>query len=205
MAIIAENNGENYEIMEAGNYLARCYQMIQIGTVKEEFQGKEKMTPKVMLRFEFPTEQKIFKEENGMQPYSLLKEFSLYMNDKANLRRFLESWRGKAFTDAQCAKFDITVLIGVPCMVNVIHKENTKGNMRAVIGSISPLMKGLECPAQINPSLILSYDNFNFEAYGKLPEFLRQKIASSNEYKAISNAPFVDVSSETEPIDGLPF
>jgi hypothetical protein len=189
MAIIAENNGGNYEIMEAGNYLARCYQMIQIGTVEEEFQGKKKQTPKVMLSFEFPTEQKVFKEENGMQPYSLSKEFSLYMNDKANLRKFLESWRGKAFTEEQSAKFDITVLIGIPCMVNVIHKENSKGNIRANIGSISPLMKGLECPPQINPSLILSYDNFNHEAYSKLPEFLREKIASSKEYKQLTALP----------------
>jgi len=39
MAIIAENKGQNREPIPQSNYVARCYQMIEIGTVKEEFEG----------------------------------------------------------------------------------------------------------------------------------------------------------------------
>ena len=44
MSIIAENKGGDFVLIPAGNHLARCYGMVQIGTVKEEtgiYAGKE--------------------------------------------------------------------------------------------------------------------------------------------------------------------
>lgn len=44
MPIIAENTGGNFVLIPAGNHLARCYEMIQIGTVVETsgiYVGKE--------------------------------------------------------------------------------------------------------------------------------------------------------------------
>ena len=69
MAIYAESNGSgNYTPMEAGVYVARCTQLIQIGSVTEEINGESKTLHKVRFGFEFPEEKKVFKEENGEQP-----------------------------------------------------------------------------------------------------------------------------------------
>lgn len=100
MAIIATSEGGSQrEPMPAGNYPARCISMIHIGTVPEEYQGEKKMQDKVRITWEFPTEQKVFKEENGEQPYNLSKEFTLSLNEKANLRKVLRNWRGVDFTE----------------------------------------------------------------------------------------------------------
>jgi len=155
--INATNSGNaNREIIPAGNYIARCYSMIHVGTVEEDIMGVMKTHNKVNITWELPTELKVFNEAKGEQPLVISKEYNLYMNDKANLRKDLESWRGKAFTDEQAEKFDITNLLGVPCMLNIIHKTSKKGKDYAVISSITPIPRGLACPPQIKLIFILA-------------------------------------------------
>lgn len=134
MPIIAENSGTNYTPIPAGNHIARCYEMIQIGTVIEQtgiYAGKE--SHKVRLTWETPDEKHDFGK--GLQPFSISKEFTLSMNEKATLRKMLESWRGKAFTEDEAKRFDITKLLGKPCMISVIHKVSKTGKNYAEISS----------------------------------------------------------------------
>jgi len=203
MAIIAENKGGTFEPMPSGNYVARCYSMIQIGTVEEEYEGQKKKTSKVRLSFEFPTELKVFKEELGEQPFALSKEYTLSMHEKASLRKDLENWRGQAFTEAEAKSFDVSNLIGKSCMINVIHKVDSQGTMRAKISSISTMPKGLQAPTQINPTQLLSYDNFDYKLFETLPEYLRKKIESTPEYLAMENKE--SVKQVIDSNDSLPF
>lgn len=190
MAITATNSGshKDFEPIEAGTYAARCISMIEIGTITESFQGEEKRMRKVRITWELPTEQKVFKEENGEQPYVVSKEFTLSMHEKATLRKYLQDWRGQAFTEAEAKAFDISVLLGKPCMLSVTHKVSEKnGKTYAEIAGVSKLMKGLECPPQINPTTELSYDNFVWDTYNNLPQYLRDKIASSEEFQRMQS------------------
>src|SRR6476646_4032953 len=122
MSINATNNGVMRELIPAGNYIARCYQMIEIGTVDEFVMGKPVRAKKVRIGWELPTELKVLREEKGEQPLVISKEYTLSMNEKANLRKDLKSWRGRDFTEDELRAFDITNLLGVPCMLNIIHK-----------------------------------------------------------------------------------
>lgn len=187
MAINATNNGTKRELIPAGNYVARCYQMIEIGTVNEFIQGQNKQLTKVRIGWELPTELKVFKEENGEQPLVISKEYTLSLNEKSNLRKMLASWRGKDFTEDQAKSFDITVLIGVPCMLNIIHKPKKADPSQVYeeIGSISALPKNFSAPSAILPPFILSYDEFNEERFNSLPDFIKQKMQGSLEYAAL--------------------
>jgi hypothetical protein len=211
-SIVATNTGGgDFAPMEAGMYVARCVQMIQIGTVTENIQGKEKTLHKVRFGFEFPTEKKVFKEEKGEQPYFLSKEYTLSMHEKATLRLHLETWRGKKFTEEESKSFDVTRLLKVPCMINVVHKVSEKsGKTFAEIGSISPLMKGMVCPEQINETSLLCYDDFNEQLFESLPDFLKDKIKSSVEYFAmkhgsISQEPISENVAQDSAESELPF
>jgi len=99
MAILATNTGtgNNFEPIEAGSYPARCYSMIHIGTIKENFQGDEKTMNKVRITWELPTELKVFKEENGEQPHVVSKEFTLSLHEKATLRAFFKKLERQRF------------------------------------------------------------------------------------------------------------
>ncbi len=199
MAIIATSErGSKRTPMESGMYMARCVQQIQIGTVTEEINGELKTLHKVRLGFEFPTELKAFKEENGEQPYFLAKDYTLSMHEKATLRQHLETWRGKKFSEDEAKSFDVTRLISVPCMINVIHKVSKKGDTFAEIGSISPLVKGMVCPDQINPTQVLSYDNFNWELFESLPSFIKEKMKTSVEFGSLLSQNNKEISSENK-------
>ncbi|GAB2540117.1 phage replication initiation protein, NGO0469 family [Rufibacter soli] len=210
MAIIATSNGtKSYTPVEAGNYMARCYSMVHIGTRLENIQGTEKELNKVRLSFELPTETKEFKEGEGEQPYIVSKEYTLSMHEKSSLRKDLESWRGQVFTEAEAKSFDITKLLGVPCMLNIIHKQSKAGNPYAVISSISKMPKGFTCPDQINDSFEFSVAEFDMAKFATLPEFLQDAVKESKEYKAQQHPQHMEVvgsSMESEDDDtGLPF
>jgi len=186
MAITAKK-GEAFEkeLIEAGNYVARCYKMIEIGTVEEEFLGVKKQMHKVRIGWELPTELKTFNPEKGEQPCVIDKEYTLSLADKANLRKDLQSWRGKAFSDDEAEAFDITKLLGVPCMLNIIHVQGKKDPTKTyqAIGSVSPMPKGLVCPPQVNDTFVFDYENFDDEKFNLLPDFLKEQIVKTPEYK----------------------
>lgn len=201
MSITAKKPESNFEIVPAGNHIARCYSMIEIGTEEIEYNGEKKKAYKVRVTWELPHEKKVFNPERGEQPFSVSKDYTLSMHEKANLRHDLQSWRGKAFTDEEARAFDITKLIGVPCMLNVIHTVSKgNGNTYANIAGVTPVPKGMEVPAQINKSFVLSYDNFDEAAFQGLPDWLRERIQKTPEYRK-RNDKFVD----TDPGDGFEY
>jgi hypothetical protein len=207
MAIIAQNKtGGTSTPIEAGTYVARCYSMIYMGTIPEEFQGQKKDMKKVRITWELPTELKVFKAENGEQPQVIGKEFTLSMHEKGTLRKMLQSWRGKAFTEDEAASFDITKLLGKPCMLSIVHKQSKTGNTYAEIATISPLMKGMTCPEQINQSFEFNVLEFNEDSFKTLPDFIKDKVKKSAEYLELMNPqPAKEANAIEDESDDLPF
>lgn len=208
MSIPASNNSKPRELIPAGNYVARCYSMVHIGTVKESYKGETKLLNKVRIGWELPEEKRIFHADKGEEPMVISKEYTLSLNDKANLRKMLASWRGKDFTEAETKSFDITKLIGVPCMLNIIHKPGKEDPSKIYqdISSISAMPKGVKAPAQVNKSQILAYDDWDDEVFNKLPEFLQNKIMTSLEYAAMIEPEATHIEPElVQSDDGLPF
>lgn len=179
--IIPKPTQNNFEPIPAGNYVGRCISMIDLGTQEFIYLGESKKQRKVRISFETPMEQKVFSTEKGEQPYLLSKEFGLSMNEKAALRKNLESWRGKPYTEEELENFDITKVLGQPCMINIIHKEKN-GKIYVDIASITPLPKGLTCPDPINKIVEFSIEDFNQDIFDSLPDFLKEKITNSPEF-----------------------
>lgn len=209
MAINATTDSKPKELIPAGLYVARCYKMIHIGTVESVYMGQVKKLNKVRIGFELPTEMKVFKPENGEQPIVIEKEYTLSMYEKANLRKDLASWRGKDFTEDEAKSFDITKLVGKQCMLNIIHKasEKDKSKVYEQVTGITPLPKGMTCPEQINPTFVLSYDEWSDDKFKTLPEFIRKAMVTSDEYKAMENPSHNEVASTDNADDSsdLPF
>jgi hypothetical protein len=203
----ASGGGER-KICPAGNFIARCVSMVHVGTVLEEFQGEKKQMNKVRITWELPTELVVFKEEKGEQPFTLSKEFTLSLHERATLLKFLESWRGKQFTKEEIVKFDVAKLVGIPCMLNVLHKvSKTSGKTFADISTVSAMPKGIQAPGQINPSILFSVNEFDEALFNTFPDFLKDKIKSSAEYKALQTSTIETPSEDKEDVsdEPLPF
>lgn len=210
MPIIATDKGSTRVLTPAGNYIARCYQMVQIGTTTEIVMGKATTAPKVRIGWELPTEKKVFDESKGEQPLVISTDYTLSMHKKSNLRQTLASWRGKDFTEEEAKAFDVTKLLGKPCFLNIIHKPGVADptKMYEKISSITPLPKGVTCPDQITPMFVLSYDEWSDEKFLSLPDFVQEKIKSSAEFQKRlrpDTTHIPEASEVTEVLDDLPF
>jgi hypothetical protein len=177
----------SFEPIPAGTYLARCYSMVHIGTVEDEYQGQKRLVNKVRITWELPTEMKVFNPDKGEQPQAISREFTLSMHEKSTLRAFLTSWRGKGFSEEEAKDFDVSRLVGVPCMLSIVHEPSKTDptRMRDKISGISTVMKGVTMPPQINPSFIFELDEFDQAKFDSLPDWLKDKVRQSQEYRAI--------------------
>jgi hypothetical protein len=199
--ILATGNTETKrEIVPSGTHIARCYSMIHIGTVEWEWQGETKYSNKIRVTFELPHEMRDFSGEQ--KPMVISKEYTLSLHEKSNLRRDLEGWRGKSFTNKELAHFDTTNLISKECNISIIHKTSKSGNEFAQIGSISGITKGTDCPKQFNDSFIFNYeDNFNEDWLELQPKWIQDQIKGTDEYKSKMN----QKKFQDTPTDDMPF
>lgn len=184
MPLQAPRPQTNYPIAPEGTHVARCYELIQIGTIEEEYMGETREVSKVRLTFELPEELREFKPGEGEKPMVISQEYTLSMAPKANLRRIVEGMIGTALNDGEADAFDVETLVGMACLLTIKHKTAaSSGKVRAEIASVSTLMKRQTAPDQVNPSRILTFGSWNEEVFNALPEFLKDKIRSSEEYK----------------------
>jgi len=206
--IEASSSSSDYKPIDAGAYIARCFSMVQIGTIEQEYMGETKELNKVRITWELPNEKKVFKEGEPEKVLTVSKEFTLSLHEKANLRKFLESWRGRGFTDEEAKKFNISKLLGVPCFLSIIHKISRQGKVYADISSISTLPKGMVCPEQVYHNFEFSFTPFDQDKFDSLPDWLKDKIRTSKEYRTLHEPGDHQVSdSDSLPSadDDLPF
>jgi hypothetical protein len=165
-----------FEDAPQGTHLGVCYRVIDLGTQLSNF---GKMQRKIMQSWELPEE----KMTDG-RPFSIHKKYTLSSNEKATLRLHLEAWRGKAFTDEEFGTFDLGKLIGVPCLINILHKK--EGDKTFVnIGGIMKCPKGTVVPALVNETIYFSLNNFDQAVYDKLSDNMKLAISKSPEYMQI--------------------
>lgn len=169
----------------AGTHLARCYSVLDVGTHTSKGQFA-KTQRRIVLQFELPNELHRFKEDEPEKPFSITREFAQSTHEKAGLRIFLEGWVGRKFTDEELKRFDVSKFLGRAAMLNVIH-DSSGERTYANIASISPLPKGMACPAAINEPVELSLEQEDFDpkAFAKVQEWLQKRITESPEYKAL--------------------
>lgn len=183
MPTYAQPPKKTFTPVPAGTHIARLFSIIHIGTTGYEYMGEWKESYKVRLTFELPLKTKVFNEEKGEQPMVISEEYGLTMGSKSKLRKVVEGIIGTTLIDKEAYAFDIEDLLGEPCLIRVVHK--TKGDKTfANIESTSPLMEGQECPPQVNPDFVLSYADWNQEKFDSLPEFIKDKIRATGEYRA---------------------
>lgn len=220
MSIYATNEskgGIKFEPIENGTHVATCVQMIHIGTLEDEFDGKPVIADKVRITFELPNELVKFKDDEPELPRFISKEFTLSMNEKSSLRKFLNSWRGVPFSEDEAKKFDITKLLGLPVMLSITTKTSKTGKSYNDILSASALIKGMEKPPIYTEVFEVNFQNLS-ETWEKVPKFLREKMATTPQYKEsgfvfpeVTEQPSVEAVTETQPEEqrtkkeGLPF
>lgn len=162
-------------------YPAVCSMLVDLG---DQYSEKFARTSrKVLIGWELPTE----KLDNG-EPRRLSNTYTASLNAKGNLRKDLVSWRGRDFTPDELKAFDLRNVVGVPCMISVIHKVGQDGTKRAVIGGVMKLPKGMAPAAPSTAPVIFDLDAPDAAArMGELPEWIQSRIKESETWKAMAD------------------
>ncbi len=112
---LSDKGGGDFEPPPAGTHVARCVQVIDVGTQHwTSAQYGPKSGRKIRLTWELSNETKVFDETKGEQPIFVSAEYTASLNEKSNLRKVLTSWRGKPFSDEELQGFDPRK-ISAPC------------------------------------------------------------------------------------------
>jgi len=192
---IKENagSGKKFETAPAGNHVAICYSLVELGQHYDS--ENDKWTAKIHIGWELPNEPMA----DG-RPFVVSRRYTASLHEKASLRRDLESWRGRPFTNEELAGFDVKNILGKPCMINVVHNTAKNGNTYANVRSVAAIPKGMTIPDQINPNIAFEFGDQGFDeaAFNALPEWMQSTIMESRDYKVMMDskpdtaAPFDD-------------
>ena len=189
MSYLPKPEGGQFVLPPAGAQMAICYRVIDLGTQRTSFKGEEKEQHKVMLSWELKGEDTIM--EDGT-PMSIHQRYTWSMYERAVLRQHLEGWRGARFVDADFGPggFDVRKLLGVPCLLNVVHDERNQRTYANVTG-ISRMPKGMSAGTLVNPTvyLWLSPEGWSQAVFDGLSENLQKSIKASPEYLRLMAAP----------------
>lgn len=177
--------------VEAGTYLALCIGVVDLGVQETAFNGKTRYTPQVQFIFELPTE--MIEVDGQQQPRWLSRRFSVSASKKGNLRRFIETWLGKTFSDDAFADFDLFSLLHKPAMLTVALSED---GQYANIASAVALLKGMQPPEAISAPISFDVDEWDQDAFEKLPEYLQELIQKSTQFRE-AHLPQDEISVET--------
>jgi hypothetical protein len=139
MPIIAKASGSNFIPAPAGPHPSVCVDVVDLGTLEITYANQTKKQHKIDIVWQ------ISEEMDDGRPYRVKKRYTLSLHEKAGLRKDLENWRGRPFTDTELDGFDVETVIGVACLLNVIHNASG-GNIYANVSTIMRLPKGMQAP-----------------------------------------------------------
>lgn len=179
MVIIASNTGGGGDFTPTpqGTHIAVCNMVVDLGKQRGEYQGVANIKHKVFIRWELPHERLTWTDRDNVEhegPRVISKTYTLSLHENSALRADLVGWRGKNFSPEEEMAFDVSKLLGVPCMITVVHNKSGDKTY-ANVQSVSGVPRGMEKPGAPEIAPIL-YDSDNLSSWDKLPERLQKKI-----------------------------
>ena len=200
MSLTLSATNKSSETVPAGTFAARCYQIIDLGHQTTSFEGEVKVVPQVRITWE------LSELMADGRPFSISREYTATFGPKGNLRKMLEAWRGRPFTQEELGGFSLENVLGAPCLIGVVHKPSKDGTkVYANVNSVMALPKGMTCPDAVNPAVKFDIGTFDEEVFNKLPDWLRSKILMSKEMEE-NGTPAPKAAEVQEPTDeSVPF
>lgn len=179
MPLIAKDSGGAFELCPAGTFQARCYLIADTGSQVKNFTGETRLVHEIVIAWE------LNERMSDGRPFAISKTYTLSLNEKANLRKDLEAWRGRAFTEDELQAFDVFNVLNAQCFLNIIHVHKN-GKTWANIGGIIALPKGTPHLQPVNDAVSFALDEYTPQTMAKLPNWIQDKIKKSPEGQAVT-------------------
>lgn len=177
MSLTAKNSGADFVLAPEGTHPAVCVAVIDIGTHYDE--RFKKRQHKVSIGWELDADPP---REDG-EPHMTWQRYTVSLHEKAKLRKMLEAWRSRSFTEEELEGFDLKQIVSKGCLISIIHEERD-GKKYANIAAVSALPKQMQAPRMSKEAVIFDIDEPDEQLFSSFSERLQDTIRSSDEWKA---------------------
>lgn len=202
-----EGNRKKQAGVEAGNYLARLVQVIDMGLqTQRPFKGEAKPPAhEVMFTYELGTEFMVDEDGNDMEdkPRWLSETFPFH-NLKADLAKSTK--RIKAIDPQLVHGGNVAEMLNSPCTVTVVNNVN-KNNPDKVyvdVGNVTPPMKGIPVPELKNPTKLFELDEPDLEVFESLPQWVQEKLKGNLNFNGSALQKALGIKAEEKSEEPAP-
>jgi len=149
MPILSKNNRKEFQAPPEGLYQAVCVDVTDLGLRPTRFGDKQQIDIRWMLgEVDDSTGQMHIKLNDTGYPFTIMGRYTNSMNEKSNLRKHIEAWRGRPFSSEEEKGleengFDLEKLIGANCQLQIVHNLADGGRVFANVQAIVSLDKRL--------------------------------------------------------------
>ena len=236
MSLTLKQGDNDFEKLAVGTYHGTCFRMVDLGTQDTEYNGEK--SKKNQVRLDFEIIESVDPEGNEVnmadgRPFGVSRTYTASLFESAALRKELESWRGKSFTEEELEGFELDQLLGCTARIEIGLTQKTLqfagGNPK-----ILKLMRpdgGVQKITTINPQVAFDMsiycDEFNgnsssdtkamCDVFEDLLPFIKETVENSYEYRAAvekgdrtpateePSESLADLATDTEDKEDLPF
>lgn len=211
---VSSGNAGSYALVPEGVYIARCYRLIDQGTQTSTGMFGTKSAKTISISWELLDDD--VKMEDG-RPFAVHKNYSASLHEKATLRKDLEAWRNKRFTEEELADFDLNNVLGTYCQIQVAHSTDGQyANVQSIMAAKFAKDKDgkpIGQPKPVNPDVAFDIDNPDMDVFNALSENMKAKIMAAPEWQAQQKPKEVkkedvvveDLSDEESLLQSIPF
>src|SRR5262245_30956548 len=105
MPIIATGgDSKTFAPAPAGVHQGVCVDVVDMGMLKVVWNGQTKEQHKIRIVWQID---EVMPDDEKERRFIVQKRYTLSLSDKANLRKDLEAWRGRSFTEDELKGFDV--------------------------------------------------------------------------------------------------
>lgn len=134
MAIYGRYKKSDYSPAPEGLHQAVCCDVIDLGMLPVTYKGVTKEKPMIKIRWQL---EEI--DPKAKRRFTVTKRYNNNLGTKANLRKDLETWRGRKFKEEELDKFDLEKLLGANCQLSISHNVKDEGEIYANVMTIVPI------------------------------------------------------------------
>ena len=208
--VASDNGGVSIPKLEGGVYTAISSAIIDLGMqTSEKFQKTQR---KFMMIWIILNEEV---EVNGEKlPRTMSKEYSFSLHEKSALRKDLQAWRGKVFTDEELQGFNLLNILNKPCQLQIILEEKN-GKQYNNIAGIMSLPKGTTVEGLKDTFHFDIEDESTYMNWEKIPSWIQERIKKADNFidsnlekfvlEYENNVKEVNTNNELAAEDDLPF
>jgi len=196
---LTPESGSQRDLVPEGIHLARCVKVIELGEIKNNTYNN--YTPKVMFQWEI-----YVTDHDGRlmgvtidgkwEPFLASRRFTPSLKLGSPLRKFLEGWRSRPFTDEELKKFHIGNCAGHYAFLTIKHGKSGK---YADVESAQIATKEVPKPSPILPALVLDFDAPNLAVFMSLSQKLQEIIKGSRNCPPVFRDPSLALQPAEAP------